>query len=168
MSEEFVVAGVVVLSSLIKSEFIRSEKEKTKRRRKSVWVKPWIGRRERYGASSTLIKEMKNEDTTAYRNMLRITVKQFDDLLGMVDGMLRKNDTVMRMAIPVTTKLEITLRYLATGDSFKSLEYLFRVPETTISQFIPYVLTAICDVLRPFIEVSVNKLSFTNNAKECI
>jgi hypothetical protein len=30
------------------------------------------------------------------------------------------------MAIPTATKLEITLRYLATGDSFKSLDYLFR------------------------------------------
>ncbi|KAG8294692.1 hypothetical protein J6590_097302, partial [Homalodisca vitripennis] len=58
----------------------------------------------------------------------------------------------MRMAIPVATKLEITLRYLATGDSFKSLEYLFRVPESSISQFIPYVLTAICCILRPLIE----------------
>ncbi|GFU52760.1 putative nuclease HARBI1 [Trichonephila clavipes] len=53
----------------------------------------------------------------------------------MVRGKLSKQDTTMRMAIPVTTKLEITLRYLATGDSFKSLEYLFRVPETTISRY---------------------------------
>nr|CAH7739784.1 unnamed protein product [Callosobruchus chinensis] len=42
----------------------------------------------------------------------------------------------MRTAVPVTTKLEITLRYLATGNSFKSLEYLLRVPETTISRFL--------------------------------
>ncbi|GFY19802.1 DDE Tnp4 domain-containing protein [Trichonephila clavipes] len=85
--------------------------------------------------------------------MLRITGEQFDELLEMVRGKLSKQDTTMRMAIPVTTKLEITLRYLATGDSFKSLEYLFRVPETTISRFLPHVLTEICCVLRPFINV---------------
>lgn len=64
--------------------------------------------------------------------------------------MLKKEDT----AIPVAIKLEVTLRYLATGDSFKSLEYLFRVPESTISMFLPEVLSAISRVLQPFIEVS--------------
>lgn len=68
--------------------------------------------------------------------------------------MLKKEDTAMRMAIPVAIKLEVTLRYLATGDSFKSLEYLFRVPESTISMFLPEVLSAISRVLQPFIEVS--------------
>jgi hypothetical protein len=50
----------------------------------------------------------------------------------MIDGMIKKQDTKMRMAIPTATKLEITLRYLATGDSLKYLEYLFRVPEPKI------------------------------------
>ncbi|GFW63178.1 putative nuclease HARBI1 [Trichonephila clavipes] len=151
MSEELVLSGVLVLSKVIKKELIR--RQNAKRKERKVWVKPWVGRRTEYGASHTLLKELKNEDHTAYRNMLRITGEQFDELLEMVRGKLSKQDTTMRMAIPVTTKLEITLRYLATGDSFKSLEYLFRVPETTISRFLPHVLTEICCVLRPFINV---------------
>ena len=55
-----------------------------------MWVKPWIGRRTDYGASNTLLKELKNEDPAAYRNILRITGKQFDELLGMVDEMVSK------------------------------------------------------------------------------
>ena len=74
-------------------------------------MKPGIGRRTVYGAPNTLLKELKNEDPAAYRHILRIKGKQFDELLGMVDEMLSKQDTAMRMAIPVTTKLEITLRY---------------------------------------------------------
>ncbi|GFX36162.1 protein ALP1-like [Trichonephila clavipes] len=151
MSEELVLSGVLVLSKVIKKELIR--RQNAKRKKRKVWVKPWVGRRTEYGASHTLLKELKNEDHTAYRNMLRITGEQFDELLEMVRGKLSKQDTTMKMAIPVTTKLEITLRYLATGDSFKSLEYLFRVPETTISRFLPHVLTEICCVLRPFINV---------------
>ena len=58
---------------------------------------PWIGRRTDYGASNTLLNELKNEDSVAYRNTLRITGKQFDKLLGMVHEMLSKQDT----AIPV-------------------------------------------------------------------
>jgi hypothetical protein len=64
---------------------------------------------------------------------VRLGGAQFEALLQMMDGMIKKEDTKMRMAIPTATTLEITLRYLATGDSFKSLEYLFRVPEPTIS-----------------------------------
>ncbi|GFX47773.1 putative nuclease HARBI1 [Trichonephila clavipes] len=151
MSEELVLSGVLVLSKVIKKELIR--RQNAKRKKRKVWVKPWVGRRTEYGASHTLLKELKNEDHTAYRNMLRITGEQFDELLKWFAESCQSRDTTMRMAIPVTTKLEITLRYLATGDSFKSLEYLFRVPETTISRFLPHVLTEICCVLRPFINV---------------
>lgn len=124
-----------------------------KRKLKRIWIRDWIARREKYGASSTLIKELKEEDTAAYRNLLRMDVDQFDSLLQMVYELIKKEDTQMRMAIPPKTKLEVTLRYLAIGDSFKSLEYLFRVPECTISLFIPEVLTAIVQVLEPFIKV---------------
>lgn len=89
-----------------------------------------------------------------YRNILRLNTTQFDELFQMIDGFLKKEDTRMRKAIPVHTKLEIALRYLATGDSFKSLEYLFRVPESTISKFLPEVLSAISHVLQEFIKVS--------------
>jgi hypothetical protein len=104
------------------------------------------------------LKELKDEDPVAYRNILRLDGARFDALLQMIDGMIKKQDTKMRMAIPTATKLEITLRYLATGDSFKTLEYLFRVPEPTISLFVPEVLTAISHVLKPFIKVSEIKL----------
>lgn len=154
MSTELVRAGVVILAHAIKKELKRKEKQKLRHRK--VWVKPWIERREKYGASSSLLKELKDEDPLAYRNILRLDCTHFDDLLQMVDGMLKKDDTKMRMAIPVATKLEVTLRYLATGDSFKSLEYLFRVPESTISKFLPEVLSAISRALQPFIEVSEN------------
>lgn len=149
MSEAVVRAGVVVISMLLRQELEKKKTEKKKR----IWVRDWIARREKYGASSTLIKELKEEDTAAYRNLLRMDVDQFDSLLQMVYELIKKEDTQMRMAIPPKTKLEVTLRYLATGDSFKSLEYLFRVPECTISLFIPEVLTAIVQVLEPFIKV---------------
>jgi hypothetical protein len=48
----------------------------------------------------------------------------------------------MRECISAHVKLQITLRYLAAGDSFGSLEALYRVPRT-ISKFLPEVLNAI-------------------------
>lgn len=127
MSKEVVRAGVEILAYVMKKDLQRKLKKNWKQKRK--WVRSWIEKRDEYGASSGLLRELKDQDPLAYRNMLRLNSSKFDDLLQMVEGMLKKNDTTMRPAIPVTTKLEITLRYLATGDSLKSLEYLFRVPE---------------------------------------
>src|SRR5215475_9436403 len=121
MSTEVVRAGVVVVALLLRKELEKRKKRKSRK----VWVKNWVGRREKCGASSTLLKELKDEDPVAYRNILRLDGAQFDALLQMIDGMIKKQDTKMRMAIPTATKLEITLRYLATGDLFKSLEYCF-------------------------------------------
>ncbi|XP_026819613.1 LOW QUALITY PROTEIN: protein ALP1-like [Rhopalosiphum maidis] len=148
MSEAVVRAGVIVISHLL-----RQELEKKKYKKKRLWIRSWISRRDKYGASSTLLEELKHEDSTAYRNILKMNGAQFDTLLQMIDSLIKKEDTQMRMAIPSKIKLEITLRYLATGDSFKSLQYLFRVSECTISVFLPDVLTAISQVLEPFIKV---------------
>lgn len=44
------------------------------------------------------------------------------------------------MAIPLKTNLEVTLRYLATGEPFKSLKYIFRVPELRFQYLYPKYL----------------------------
>jgi hypothetical protein len=50
---------------------------------------------------------------------------------------------VMKAAIPARLKLEVTLRFLASGDSFSSLALLFRIPPSTISKFLPETLQSI-------------------------
>ena len=154
MSSEVVCAGAVVVALLVRKELEKRKKRKSRK----VWVINWAGRREKYGATSILLKELKDEDPVAYRNILRLGGVQLDALLQMIDGMIKKQDTKMRMAIQTATKLEIALLYLATGNSFKSSEYLFRVPEPTISLFVPEVLTAFSHILKPFIKVSENKV----------
>ena len=64
MSTEVVRAGVVV------ALLLRKELEKRKNRKsRKVWVKNWVGRREKYGASINLLKELKDEDPGAYRKI---------------------------------------------------------------------------------------------------
>ena len=72
----------------------------------------------------------------------------------MVTPAIEKRDTRMRMAISSKTKLEVTLHYLASGDSFRSLALLFRIPRNTISTFLPDVLTAVYEALDAYIKVN--------------
>ncbi|CAH1961646.1 unnamed protein product [Acanthoscelides obtectus] len=46
-------------------------------------------------------------------------------------------------------RLAITLRFLATGDSYRSLEYLTRVSASTISLLVPHVCQAVYSHLKP-------------------
>lgn len=110
-------------------------------------VREWIQRRNMLGASNLVSMELKCNFPDDYRNLLRMTKFQFEYLLLRVKNIISKSDTNMRQAISAKTKLQVTLRYLATGDSFKSLEFLFRVPKNTISKFIPETCKAIYNEL---------------------
>ncbi|XP_057654748.1 putative nuclease HARBI1 [Diorhabda carinulata] len=77
----------------------------------------------------------------------------FNELLSKVRPKIIKQDTNMREAISVKLKLQITLRYLATGDSYSSLAYLHRDPKNTISNFMKNVLEEIYSALQEFIKV---------------
>lgn len=136
---------------------------KLRNKRKRQWVREWIRRRDRLGASATLLKELASEDPQSYYNIMRLTVPKFEELLKMVSPLIKKEDTRWREAISCRTKLEIALRYMASGDSLKSLQYLFRVPYNTISVLLPEVLSAICEVLQPFMKVRLLIFFNSNN-----
>ena len=71
----------------------------------------------------------------------------------MVEPKIEKQNTRFREAIPAEVKLAITLRYLATGDSFTSLMYLFKVSKQFISSVLPGVLKAIIEGLQDYVKV---------------
>lgn len=58
-----------------------------------------------------------------------------------------KQTTWLRQPISAAEKLAVTLRFLATGESFQSLMYQYRISKSTISLFVPEVCTAIYSVL---------------------
>jgi hypothetical protein len=94
-----------------------------------MWVRKWISYREEKGAATNLCRELEVEDLKEYRNFFRITSEEVNFLLNRVQRRLQKQDTVMREALPSALKLEITLRYLATGDSFGSLAFPLQCSE---------------------------------------
>lgn len=107
-----------------------------------------LGKRDSEGCYAKLLVELRTSDVKQFANFLRLSYNEFDFLLDLVKPLIEKNNTKMRKAICAGERLALTLRYLATGDSFKSLQFLFRIPQSTISTIIPEVLNAIYVVLK--------------------
>ena len=69
----------------------------------------------------------------------------FQELSARLGPRIEGTDTWMRRAFTPELKLAITLRYLATGDSYRSLMYGFSVAHNTISVVVRQVCRAIID-----------------------
>lgn len=142
-------AAVAILSTYILEEEDDSthRKDGKKRQQRSVWTKNWLKKRDTDGYCAKLMYELRSEEPHLYRGFVRMTADQFEFLLNLVTPHIRKQDTNMRFSISPANRLTLALRYLATGENFTSLQYIFRIPQTTISRIIPEVLDAIYSVL---------------------
>ena len=118
------------------------------RRRRRLWCREWLLRRSLYGAYDTLLDELNREDTQGYKNYLRITPDLFAEMVEKVSQTLSKATTRMQLPLPVGLKLAVTLRHLATGNSYASLSYSFRVSKGSICIFVPQVCQAIIDTYK--------------------
>ena len=85
-----------------------------------------------------------------------MTPTDFEILIQSIGPNIRKQDTKYRAAIPVALRLAMTLRYLASGDSYTSLIYTFRISKQSISEIVPVVCNAIITALKPYIKVSIH------------
>ena len=72
----------------------------------------------------------------------------FQELVNVLKPHIGKKSTLMRKPLSVEEKLAVTLRFLATGESYESLQYQFRIHRTTIALFIPFVCRKIYECLK--------------------
>ncbi len=80
----------------------------------------------RYNATDTIC-DLRAQPSGKFENFARMTSSDFQFLLEKIEPKIRKQSTNMREAIPVQERLAVTLRFLASGDSFKSLAFLFKI-----------------------------------------
>lgn len=123
------------------------DEEEVQQKKRKCWVKNWVRLRPQEGFYAKLLVELRAEEPALYRDFLRMNEEQYEHLLALVTPYIQKQDTVMRESISAGERLVLTLRFLATGESFRSLQYLFRIPTSTISKIVPAVLDAIYKVL---------------------
>ena len=134
------------------------EEKKKPKRKVRWWMKELYRRRMQCG--NRLMRDMTFEvveDTV--KNFTRMSLSDFEHITSFIEPRVKKMDTQFREAITVRERLAITLRFLATGDSYTSLQYLFRVSKQSISRIVPEVCDAIIEALKECIKVSQNKTS---------
>lgn len=102
----------VEMFSIILNGYLLIKKRKKERK---CWSKKWLLRRSRLGVSNTLLRELRLENVDDYRRYMRIDPGTFDELHDMIRLKISRMDTNFRNCIPSDTRLELTLRYLATG-----------------------------------------------------
>jgi len=73
--------------------------------------------------------ELTTEDPGGFRNFLRMDKIDFEELLEKVTPVIQRQDTWMREAISASERLSITLRFLATGDSFLEIMLRLNIPQ---------------------------------------
>ena len=127
----------------------KMQKKKEKRRKKVVWVKPWLANREFKSAYCNTLAELRLHDEEEFRRYLRINTEAYTELIEKVRPVITDKTTFMRKPISAEEKLAVTLRFLATGETSSSLMYQYRIHRITISKFIPEVSNAIYDALSP-------------------
>ena len=109
------------------------------RRRHNMWVRPWLLQREERGTYHSIMAELYATDIPGFTNFMRMTPEFFEMIKTRLELRLASQATNYRSPISVWETLALTIRYLATGESYTSLSCQFRVGRSTISKFLPEV-----------------------------
>nr|XP_023026996.1 uncharacterized protein LOC111514994 [Leptinotarsa decemlineata] len=118
--------------------------------------------RKRKLANMIIIEESMNDNREEYliltkfatykwkQNYVRLTRERFYFVLSLVEEDLT-TPSYNRIKEPITAveKLALTLRLLATGESYRSLSFGYRIPYSAISTIVPKVLAALQKKLVP-------------------
>ncbi|KAL0861277.1 hypothetical protein ABMA27_008838 [Loxostege sticticalis] len=95
-----------------------------------------------------------NYEESGDNNFVRMSLQDFEIILEKVEPEIKKMNTNFREAITARERLSVTLRFLATGDSYTSLQYLFRISKQSISTIIIEVCDAIIKALKDHVKFS--------------
>ncbi|XP_017472696.1 PREDICTED: putative nuclease HARBI1 isoform X1 [Rhagoletis zephyria] len=119
-----------------------------KRNKKQWWIRPGLRHRATSGFYSTLRFKLRQQDPQWFKNFVRMSCEDFDYLVEHLTPYIGKSNTRFRKAISVGERLAVTLRYLATGDSFSSLMTVFLIGKTTICHIVHETCAAIFTALK--------------------
>lgn len=134
-----------------------------KRRQRRFWIRPSLRRGRQLYRASELMKDLildeedplnlEYRNDVGFTNFFRMQRSDFQMLLNKVGPKISKKNTSYRDAIPASERLAVTLRFIASGDSYHSLMYVLKISKQCISKIVPEVCDAIVEALQDYIKV---------------
>ena len=113
-------AVVIVLTKLVDSDDEKPRRGKTRE---------WIKRKSESGYFQNIFLELKVEDRMGFKDMFRMSVTNCELLFSQISDLISPNERTSGNKLMLgDERLSLTLRYLATGEFFRSLSYQSRIP----------------------------------------
>ncbi|XP_076238644.1 uncharacterized protein LOC143181873, partial [Calliopsis andreniformis] len=128
---DFSEEEMAIIAVVLEEEERRKEDDKEKK----TWVHDMWRARATEGEFSTLYKMLKDDQLKFYE-YFRMTQNTFEILISKVGESLKKQDTPWRLSITPRERLAVCLRFLATGDSFKSISFSYRLGHSTVQTIV--------------------------------
>lgn len=100
--------------------------------------------------NSTLVVDMHPIDYEHYFDYIRMEVETYNELFKLVEPLIKKQ-FLIKYPIPAHTRLQICLRYLASGESMATISSAFAVAPNTVSKVVTETCQAIWDVLKDIV-----------------
>ena len=112
------------------------------------------------GAFHTIFKELKEQDSDGFKGYVRMDIDHFEELVHLLNPFSQKQDTNRTECISSKERCCITLRYIASGESFRSLRYQFQISTKAVSYRVYELAFAITQALE---KEHFKTLKTTNN-----
>ena len=107
-------------------------------------TRQWVKRREERGMFNNIVHELTIEDSVAYRKMMRMKHEDFLIILSHIEKDITPHQVSgSNSVISPKARLTLALRFLATGETFRSLAFQFRISRPAIS----YIVTSVCQAI---------------------
>ena len=153
------------LLALVLLESLEDERDINTRGRTREWIK----RREDKGIFSNLVRELRMEDTRGYREMMRTSHGCFLYILQKIEQDITVQELSRGGCKPImpAERLTLTLRYLATGETYASLSFQFRISKRAISYIVQEVCSAISkNLMSTYLDVPKTEKQWIDIADE--
>ncbi|CAH2010300.1 unnamed protein product [Acanthoscelides obtectus] len=130
---------------LVQPYIIRRLRARRDKKRRLCWINEILSRRNLLGEFHHLHDDLLN-DPQKFFDYYRMSLDTFQYILSAIESSIAK-DSNFRETIRPVERLSVTLRYLATGASFKTLGYSFRMSDVTVGRIVKETCIAIWDQL---------------------
>lgn len=116
-------------------------------RKHRFWARQIYLDRQQKGEYHLLVQQAKHFDAEIFFQMFRMSATQFEELLQLISPYIVKN-SLRREAIKPEERLAVTMRFLATGDAFKTIGASYRISTPCVSRIVKETCNVLWTVLQ--------------------